>query len=192
MREPVPQTFVDFGGGDRLIYLTRGMTAAVSGQDHGFLSAMPWRAQVNSDGKVYAVRDWRYGGRYFKVYMHRCIAGEPEGMWVDHRNGTTLDNRRRNLRVASPSNNSANADFPIGASGFRGVTLEGLRWRARVVVAGVRVHLGMYDTALEAALAFDQAAYAAYGQFATLNFPVLDSDSVDSDAVDIPFWGGTW
>lgn len=56
----------------------------------------------------YAV--WRGidGGVKKTVRLHRLIAGAEPGEIVDHKNRNRLDNRRINLRICSPSDNSRN------------------------------------------------------------------------------------
>ncbi|SRR6266487_4017407 len=56
-------------------------------------------------------------------------------------------------------------------SGYRGVKQIGKRWSAAIHTSGQRFHLGMFDTAEEAAKAYDKAAWEAYGERAILNFP---------------------
>lgn len=41
-------------------------------------------------------------------WLHRRILCTPEGFVTDHKNGDKLDNRRSNLRVATPSQNQQN------------------------------------------------------------------------------------
>ena len=43
-----------------------------------------------------------------KIRLHRFITNCPKGMVVDHINGDTLDNRMRNLKVTTQSENSKN------------------------------------------------------------------------------------
>lgn len=58
------------------------------------------------------------------------------------------------------------------SSGYRGVKLIGRRWCASIHAVGKAKHLGMmFDTAEEAARAYDAAALAVYGGRAILNFP---------------------
>jgi hypothetical protein len=88
------------------------------------------------------------------------------------RNG--LDNRRSNLRPATPSQNSGNARRPSdNTSGFKGVTFYGRtgRWRAYIGGHLRQRHLGYFRTAEEAARAYDEAAIDTWGEFAHLNFP---------------------
>ena len=43
-----------------------------------------------------------------KIRLHRFITNCPKGMVVDHINGDTLDNRIRNLKITTQSENSKN------------------------------------------------------------------------------------
>jgi hypothetical protein len=112
-----------------------------------------WRCFLVGDGYVgVTVRTGKRGGR--KVYLHRVIAGlaPNDPREVDHINRNRLDNRRTNLRVASRAEQMQNTSLRSdSASGFRGVSKRGHRWRASATVAGKRHELGTYGTPEEAA-----------------------------------------
>lgn len=108
------------------------------------------------------------------LLMHRVIMKAPKGGLVDHRNGNGLDNRRSNLRRATRSQNQQNRK---GSSGrFKGVfPVTGYpTWRAALCAGYKYVHLGTFKTQKEAAMAYDVAAKAKYGEYALLNFPEKD------------------
>jgi N6-adenosine-specific RNA methylase IME4 len=74
---------------------------------------------------------------------------------------------------------------PVGATGYRGVSFQKDKGkhRASIELDSRRRHLGYYDTALAAALAYDAAAREAWGEAAVLNFPDgPPSRSDDADA----------
>ena len=114
------------------------------------------------------------------VTAHRVIMAMEcplDGMCVDHINGEKTDNRRENLRWASVADNSRNYQKPHGStSQFRGVqkARKGSRWIASISGHNTRrtVYLGTFASETEAAHAYDAAAIAQHGQFATLNFPL--------------------
>lgn len=149
------------------IPLTLGKVALVDAADLPLVGNIKWRAG-DSKGKIYAVH-----GRHQKLRMHRLIIGAPKGVPVDHANGDTLDNRRCNLRLCTPSQNGANSVTPRGSSQYRGVRLRRKtgRWIAQINVQNKRIHIGVFPTEREAALAWDAVAHKAFGEFARLNFP---------------------
>lgn len=104
-----------------------------------------------------------------KEYMHKLITGWPQ---TDHANHNGLDNQRENLRPATHSQNRAN-QRPIRrrVSQHKGVTPRYGRWAAQIKTRGEHLSLGVYDTELEAALAYDAAARHYFGQYSCLNFP---------------------
>lgn len=106
------------------------------------------------------------------VYLHRLIMRAKEGESVDHINGNPLDNRRNNLRIATHQQNMSNKGVQINSkTKVKGVfaTTNSPRWRAQVRVNYKTLHLGCFDTKLEAAEAYNQAALFHFGEFAKLN-----------------------
>jgi len=149
--------------------LTKGYVTFVDLEDDGHLQAHNWYAQVAKRNRViYAAARGR-GNKFLR--LHREIIGESASVSadIDHRDHNGLNNRRANLRLCSRVQNSGNGRYRLGASGYRGVwSKESGRWRA--YLAGR--HLGTFNTAEEAARAYDAAAIKRFGEsFVSLNFP---------------------
>lgn len=108
-----------------------------------------------------------------RVYLHRLIVSAGQHEFVDHLNGDTLDNRKRNLRICNRSQNNANRRDYSPSSGYRGVyrSANNKRFEAQISVNNTKRRLGVFTSAIDAAQAYDAAAREAFGNFAVLNFP---------------------
>lgn len=96
------------------------------------------------------------------LYVHgKWPAGE-----IDHIDGNRSNNAIANLRVATPRQNQQNKTAKVNASGFRGVSKRGRKWRALVTINGRRTHVGIFDTPEAASAAYEAAAAEHYGEFA--------------------------
>lgn len=175
----LPQPIFSPAEGECVLPLTRGYSTLVSIVDYPRISEHKWFAQINASG-VYAARVAREGALRRKLYLHRWLVGDAPQ--VDHRNRVTLDNTRRNLIASTPVYNCHNRDVEVGASGYRGVYKVGRRFRAKIKFSGAEVCLGTYDTAVEAAAAYDARAREYLGSYAWANLPRV----VDEGVEDIP------
>lgn len=158
----------------RKIPLTQGQHALVDDADYERVSQHKWHIKRYSGGLAYATG--RPNGGERKVLMHRFILNPPDGFEVDHINGDGLDNRRANLRVCSHAENQKNVKKPTtNTSGYKGVawSKHHLRWKAEIRANGKRIHLGTFDTAEEAAAAYDTAAKQMHGEFARTNGSIV-------------------
>jgi len=111
-------------------------------------------------------------GTHRWVLLHRLILGLRFGerKYADHINHNILDNRRANLRFATPQQNGMNRRTKHGgASPFKGVTRGGWGWRARVRLDGKLRNFGEYKTEEEAAMRYNVEAKKLFGEFAYLN-----------------------
>jgi hypothetical protein len=98
----------------------------------------------------------------------------PDGKEVDHINHDRLDNRFENLRLTDRSHNLANRSGYPNKTGFRGVVKrESGRFRGSIERCGKKYLTPTFDTPEEAARARDEIVKSFYGEFATLNFPVI-------------------
>lgn len=149
------------------IPLSRGKFALVDDTDFDWLNQWEWCATAGG----YAMRRvTNADGSSTYIYMHRLITGAGENVFADHINHDTLDNRRCNLRIATPGESMRNIRARQGRSSvFKGVTLTKGRWLARIQIDGRTVPLGVFLTQRDAALAYNEAAIRLHGEFAHLN-----------------------
>lgn len=86
---------------------------------------------ITTSSRYFSVKD-SDGKRYSPI--HRDILGIKDGSPVDHINGNPYDNRRVNLRICTPSQNSANSARKDSNSGVRGVYFDKRRNRYLVQI----------------------------------------------------------
>jgi HNH endonuclease/AP2 domain len=155
----------------KAIPLTQGQFAFVDDADHASVSTLTW----------YAAK-WRCG--YYAqtklgstvIQMQRFLASPKSTQMVDHWNHDTLDNRRTNLRICSPRQNSANQSRR--AQGNKTSKYKGVCWHSRLkkwqayIGSSPKTHIAYYLLEEDAAMAYDRAALLLFGRFALLNNPV--------------------
>jgi hypothetical protein len=111
--------------------------------------------------------------KHFTIKMHRLISNAAKGTLVDHRDGNGLNNQRDNLRICTPFENACNRKKRKNSqSRFKGVywNKQSCRFWSDINYRGNKIYIGMFDSEIEAALAYDRAAEKHHGEFARKNF----------------------
>ena len=93
----------------KTIELTQNQAAIIDDWNYEWLSQWKWQARWNKHTRsFYAIRsDGKHPFRK-TIYMVREILKTPSGIYCDHINHNTLDNREKNLRNVTNSENAAN------------------------------------------------------------------------------------
>jgi hypothetical protein len=140
----------------------------VDDQDYESLLNFSWH--VCSKGKYVRTRIRRGGSRKI-IQIHRLILGVSDpSMYVDHKDGNTLNNQRSNLRICTNSQNQANRN-PNRLRALKGVYYRPKKraYVAAITCKGKRYHLGFFKSASLAAEAYNEKASELFGEFALLN-----------------------
>ena len=133
----------------------------VDDEDYELISKRKWALQNGQ----YAQRQVKG----IKVYAHRIIMGNPES-FVDHIDGNTLNNQTANLRLANSNENARNCKIPVtNKTGYKGVCFAYGKFLSGIYVNNKRIHIGTFNNAIEAAIAYNEAAIKHHGEFARLN-----------------------
>lgn len=158
----------------RRIYLGEGKWTILEQADYYRLKHYKW--VVHGGGhNLYAVR-LKFVEPYKTIMlsMHREIMNANDDRLVDHRNCDSLDNRKSNLRFATRAENMQNRRKRKNTSSrYMGVCFckQTGKWTSIIVYNKKSIWLGRFDSEIEAAKAYDEAAKKYYGEFARLNFP---------------------
>lgn len=110
-------------------------------------------------------------GKRVLLFLHRIIMNPDDCEMVDHKNLNKADNRKRNIRVCTRSQNMANRrTFSNSTTGLKGVfnnpKRSGKPYRSQIKVQGKVIHLGYFNTKEEAKDVFNSASVYHFGDFA--------------------------
>jgi hypothetical protein len=134
--------------------------------------------RLHSSGCAFFQKTWKKAdGRYKTetIYLHKIIAErflthtkDDKRRLVGARNGDKLDCRLENLIYRSRSTASRQRKSS-SHTGYTGVYKENNRYRAVISISGKSVHIGMFDTAEEAASAYNKFSREMYGEEGKIN-----------------------
>ena len=121
--------------------------------------------------EVQGYRQIKINRRSYKA--HRLAWLYMTGEWppheIDHDNLDRSDNRWKNLRDATNSQNGANRRAQANnTSGFKGVSWHKAsgKWRATIGIGKLHRHIGLFDDPVAASVAYANAAEQHFGNFA--------------------------
>jgi hypothetical protein len=139
----------------KIIYCVSGEEILVDDEDY-YLSEYSWYFH-KSDG--YAYRNLEHKRNSKRIQIHRDIMPCEEGFEIDHIFGNKLDNRKENLRIVPHKINARNRKIPSNnKTGYMGVWQQRNKFVAEIRKDDIKYYLGTFETALEAALAYDKKA----------------------------------
>lgn len=157
------------------IPLSQSKFAIIDDKDFGLVSQYKWHVK-NWRNTSYARTNLHIGrNKWSPLSMHRFILDAPKEMDVDHINGNGLDNRRKNLRLCSRSENTRNSrKHSQNKSGYKGVWFSNAcsprkPWVTAITFNYKYIHIGVFATKEEAARAYNTKAKELFGEFARLN-----------------------
>lgn len=144
----------------KYIRLSQTKRAIVDDEDFVWLNQWKWHY---SSGYARRHKPRTEGTGYY--YLHQVINKTPTGLDTDHINRNALDNRRKNLRSVSRSTNMLNVGKRKFSKFVPTSTLVGVRWiarlgkwQAKITVNYKPIHLGLFKTEKQAALAYKKYA----------------------------------
>lgn len=142
------------------IELTQGQRAIVCECHYHLVARHKWYAKWSETTKsFYACSNATTLFGRKTIRMHRLVNNTPKGMDTDHENRNTLDNRCSNLKNATRAQNRRNTGLQANnASGFKGVHFhkKNKKWVAESKINNKPHYLGSFDTAEQAARAYDE------------------------------------
>ena len=127
----------------------------------------------HSSGCAVFQKTWKKQDGSYKtetIYLHKLVAEKylsdtksKENNLVGAKNGNKLDCRLENLVYRSRAISSRKRKTS-SKTGYTGVYKENNRFRAVISINRKSVHIGMFDTAEEAALAYNKKSKEIYGE----------------------------
>lgn len=115
-----------------------------------------------------------------KKLLSRYVMDAPTGKVVDHINRNRLDNRKCNLRIVTPKENSRNRSKTANTtSKYIGVywNEKDKKWGTSITVDKKIIYLGQFSDEITAARARDEATLKYFGYHGSLNFEKTEDNT---------------
>ena len=135
-------------------------------EDYALVAQYRWT--MNAAGYFVA----SLGRKSNHIFLHRLIMNPPDGLYVDHIDGDKSNCQRSNMRLCSYTENNRNVGLQQNNQcGYKGVYWASDRgkWRAEITVDRKHIHIGSFDSPIDAAEAYDEAAILYFGEYAKTN-----------------------
>ena len=158
----------------------------LDGNVYEWLTSDPYLSKVDfinnlrrhSSGCAVFQKTWKKNDNTYKtetIYLHKLVAEKylnqtksSENNLVGAKNGNKLDCRLENLVYRSRAVSSRKRKTS-SKTGYTGVYQENNRYRAVISINGKSVHIGMFDTPEEAALAYNKKSKELFGDSGKIN-----------------------
>ena len=159
------------------IELSGGRESVIDAVDLNKIRNYKWycsRSGKKGNYRWYAVA-WVENGNGKEIRLPQLLLNASTDEQVDHKNGNTLDNRRENIRISTQRENCQNRRklFRVCSSVFKGVCWHkgNKKWVAQIRPPESKRQrcLGYFDSEIEAARMYNNAAVKLFGNFARLN-----------------------
>ena len=166
---------------NNLIKLNVEVFRSIDGYDNYVVSSFG-RVKNTKSGKV--LKAGLVGNGYLNVVLyddgvvknhkiHRLVAcafiNNPDNKeCVDHKDNNKTNNYISNLRFATSKENSQNSSISSrNTSGCKGIDWykKNKKWRAKIMIDGIQIHLGYYDNIEDAKTARINKANEAFGVY---------------------------
>lgn len=152
--------------GDIVVGITSiGQVFIFDTKNYSMVKKYTWSISTNG----YVVTNLGYGEI---LTLHSLILGNKRGLFIDHISRNKLDNRIQNLRHVTHQQNTHNSGInKNNSTGYKGVYFDKSRkkYASEIMCSRKKYYLGRFDTAIEAAKAYNQKAIELFGEYAFLN-----------------------
>jgi AP2 domain/HNH endonuclease len=143
--------------------------------DYSLVKGHRWYAKSVHYIKKYKAAETYYArAARLSASMEHLLLPPVDGKTIDHIDRNSLNNKRSNLRYATPAQQTMNQRRanPTKTSKYRGVSWNKntQKFRTIITLQGKKTHVGLYESEEDAARAYDAAAIQHFGEFARTNF----------------------
>lgn len=146
--------------GNGVCILSDGSEFLFDWEDLQKVSKYSWHADANDYICTGTIKNGKAVVRF-----HRLVMDAPDGYVVDHINHNKRDNRKKNLRVCTFSENGMNK-IPMSKSGLpRGITIARNKYVAQITINYQHKSLGAYAELKDAVAARKKAEEKYFGRF---------------------------